>query len=55
MSIYHDWIDWLGGYPFEVAKVDEIFVFYFEKQFLLFNIKTSCGLGNNQFVFKKSE
>ncbi len=54
MSIYHDWIDWLGGYPFEVAKVEDIFNFYFERGFNLFNIKTSCGLGNNQFVFKRS-
>ncbi len=23
MSVYYDWIDWLGGYPFEVAKVEE--------------------------------
>ena len=30
MSIYHDWVDWLGGYPFEVAKPEDI-VFMGEK------------------------
>jgi len=28
MNVYYDWIDWLGGYPFEVASVEEIFRFY---------------------------
>ncbi len=23
--MFHDWIDWLGGYPFEVAKPEKIF------------------------------
>ena len=25
MSVVRDWIDWLGGYPFEYAKPEEIF------------------------------
>ncbi|MGH8511739.1 MAG: hypothetical protein ACREU9_02645 [Gammaproteobacteria bacterium] len=25
MSYWHDLIDWIGGYPFEVAKPEEIF------------------------------
>ena len=53
MSIAHDWVDWLGGYPFEVAKVEEIFNLYYAKSYTLYNIKTNCGSGNNQFVFKK--
>ena len=24
MSVVHDWSDWLGGYPFEVAKPGEV-------------------------------
>lgn len=56
MSIVHDWFDWLGGYPFEVATVDEIFRFYRDRGFLLTNIKTTNSLGNNQFVFvRRSE
>jgi 2-polyprenyl-6-hydroxyphenyl methylase/3-demethylubiquinone-9 3-methyltransferase len=52
MSIVHDWYDWLGGYPYEVAKPEEIFKFYRDKGFTLKNLLTSVGgLGNNQFVF----
>lgn len=53
MSVFHDWIDWLGGYPYEVSKPEEILNFYKENGFLLQKIKTKKGLGNNQFVFKK--
>lgn len=56
MSILHDYYDWLGGYPFEVATVDNIFNFYFNKGFILHYIKTSNNLACNEFVFqKKSE
>jgi 2-polyprenyl-6-hydroxyphenyl methylase/3-demethylubiquinone-9 3-methyltransferase len=54
MSVIHDWFDWLGGYPFEVAKPEEIFLFYRDKGFILENLITCAGgLGNNQFVFRK--
>lgn len=55
MSITHDWFDWLGGFPFEVATVEEVFHFLQEKGFLLYNIKTANGaLSNNQFVFVRA-
>ncbi len=54
MSIVHDWFDWLGGYPFEVARPEAIFDFYREKGFSLIRLKTCGGaLGNNEFVFKR--
>jgi 2-polyprenyl-6-hydroxyphenyl methylase/3-demethylubiquinone-9 3-methyltransferase len=53
MSIYHDWIDWLGGYPFEVAKPEDIFTFYRHHGFVLENLITTNRLGCNQFVFRK--
>lgn len=54
MSRVYDWFDWLGGYPFEVAKPEDIFKFYRDKNFVLENLITcGGGLGNNQFVFKK--
>ena len=53
MSIVHDWFDWLGGFPYEVAKVEDIFHFYKDRGFILRNIVTSNGLGNNEFVFVK--
>ena len=53
MSIYYDWIDWLGGYPFEVAKPEKIFLCYREENFKLKNLKTTNRLGCNEFVFQK--
>lgn len=52
MSVVHDWVDWLGGYPFEVAKPEEIFDFYYQKGFALQRMRTcGGGLGCNEFVF----
>jgi 2-polyprenyl-6-hydroxyphenyl methylase/3-demethylubiquinone-9 3-methyltransferase len=55
MSMTHDWFDWLGGLPFEVAKPEEIFAFYKAKGFRLTNLKTDNGYGNNQFVLQNGE
>jgi 2-polyprenyl-6-hydroxyphenyl methylase/3-demethylubiquinone-9 3-methyltransferase len=52
MSVWHDLVDWVGGYPFEVAKPEEVFAFYRTRGFALQGLKTAGGgLGNNQFVF----
>ena len=54
MSIYYDLIDWLGGYPFETAKPEEIFEFYKSKGFQLEKLSTAGGgMGCNQYTFKK--
>ncbi|MGA2318547.1 MAG: class I SAM-dependent methyltransferase [Thermodesulfobacteriota bacterium] len=55
MSVWHDLVDWVGGYPFEVAKPEKIFEFYQGRGFLLKKLKT-CGisLGCNEFVFMKA-
>jgi 2-polyprenyl-6-hydroxyphenyl methylase/3-demethylubiquinone-9 3-methyltransferase len=53
MSLFHDWIDWLGGYPYEVAKPEEIFEYFKKKGFVLAKLKTTLGLGCNEFVFRK--
>lgn len=53
MSLYHDWIDWLGGYPFEVAKPETVFLFYKALGFRLLNLSTTNRLGCNQFVFQR--
>ena len=52
MSFWHDLVDWVGGYPFEVAKPEQIFDFYQRKGFLLKKLKT-CGPGHgcNEYVF----
>lgn len=52
MSVWHDWIDWLGGYPFEVAKPERIFEFYRARGLVLTRLKTVGGsVGCNEFVF----
>lgn len=54
MSAWHDVIDWVGGYPFEVAKPEEVFEFFQNKGFSLKKLKTCAGgLGCNEFVFVK--
>ena len=52
MNAWNDWIDWLGGFPFEVAKIEDVFTFYKSRGFTLYNIKTSSS-GCNEFVFTK--
>lgn len=51
MSVAHDWRDWLGGLPYEVASTDEIVGFFLERGFRVRNLKTTKSLGNNEFTF----
>jgi 2-polyprenyl-6-hydroxyphenyl methylase/3-demethylubiquinone-9 3-methyltransferase len=52
MSVWHDLVDWVGGYPFEVAKPEEVFDFYRKNGFTLVKLRTcGGGLGCNEFVF----
>lgn len=53
MSFWHDVVDWVGGYPFEVATPDAILDFYRARGFRLDNLKTTNRSGCNQFVFVK--
>ena len=56
MSLKRDLVDWVGGYPFEVAKPEEIFDFYKGHGFVLEKMKT-CGPGKgcNEFKFSKQK
>lgn len=54
MSCWHDIVDWVGGYPYETAKPEEIFDFFRAKGFELTKLKCGgVGLGCNEFVFVK--
>lgn len=54
MSVFHDWEDWLGGHPFEVAKPEEIFTHFRDLGFSLEHLKTcGGGLGCNEFIFRR--
>ena len=54
MSPWHDMVDWVGGYPFEVAKPEEVFDFLRQRGFALERLKTcGGGLGCNEYLFRK--
>jgi len=53
MSWRVDIKDWLGGYPYEYASVDEIFNFVKSLGFSLENLKCNSGLMNNEYLFRK--
>jgi 2-polyprenyl-6-hydroxyphenyl methylase/3-demethylubiquinone-9 3-methyltransferase len=56
MSKWRDIVDWVGGYPFEVAKPEEVFEFCRVRGFELENLETQGGsLGCNQFLFRRRE
>lgn len=55
MSPYRDLVDWIGGYPFEVASPSQIFSFYKSRGLTLEVLRTCAGgHGCNEFVFIKS-
>lgn len=54
MSRWRDLVDWVGGYPFEVARPEEIFDFFRERGFVLQRLRTDSGHGNNEFVFRRT-
>ena len=52
MNPWYDMVDWIGGYPFEVAKPEEIVSFYRARGLWLESLMTTLAHGNNEFVFK---
>jgi SAM-dependent methyltransferase len=56
MNWWYDKIDWIGGYPFEVSRPEEIFNFFVPKGFRLTKLTTNRGgMGCNQFVFSREK
>jgi 2-polyprenyl-6-hydroxyphenyl methylase/3-demethylubiquinone-9 3-methyltransferase len=54
MSRWRDIVDWVGGYPYQVATPDEVFEFLKSRGFVLTKLNVGrVGLGCNQFVFAK--
>jgi len=54
MSPWRDVVDWVGGYPFEVAKPEQVFRFFRDRGFGLQELVTCAGgLGCNEFVFER--
>lgn len=56
MSAGHDWVDWIGGMPFEVARPESIIVPLAAQGFRVTNLKTvGGGWGCNEYVFRHDE
>lgn len=53
MSVLTDILDWIGGFPFEVASVADIQTFYESRGFQLQLLKPTRSLGCNEFVFRR--
>jgi 2-polyprenyl-6-hydroxyphenyl methylase/3-demethylubiquinone-9 3-methyltransferase len=52
MSFYYDVVDWVGGYPYEYASIDEIKNFVEKKGFrLMKEVKSPVPTGCNEFIF----
>jgi 2-polyprenyl-6-hydroxyphenyl methylase/3-demethylubiquinone-9 3-methyltransferase len=54
MSVWYDFFDWMGGYPFEVASVAEVRDFFAERGFTLAKVHdVSPRSGCNEFVVNR--
>ena len=55
MNRWRDAVDWVGGYPYEVATPEAVFDFCRERGFTLRSLKCGgAGLGCNEFVFERT-
>lgn len=56
MSRWRDIIDWVGGYPYEVARPEDLFEFFKARGFKLTKLLCgNVGLGCAEFVFEREE
>ena len=54
MSRWHDWIDWIGGYPYERATIEQIVDHFAKDGYRLENLfDCSGGYGCNEFVLRR--
>lgn len=55
MNFYFDIRDWVGGYPYEYASVEEVTGFFKAKGFIVEKVKRAQGFtGCNEFVFRNA-
>jgi SAM-dependent methyltransferase len=54
MHLWYDLVDWVGGWPFEVARPEEVFRFLRDRGLQLQELRTCGGnLGCNEFLFQR--
>ncbi len=54
MSYKHDAIDWIGGFPYEVATISELKSFFTKNNFYLIKTLNTTSEGCNQLIFRKN-
>ena len=52
MRLWYDTVDWVGGYPFETARPEEILHFMRDRGFNLTEMRLKRGSGCNELVFR---
>lgn len=56
MHPWHDLVDWVGGYPFEVARLDALFNYFTALGYELISLRTAGGgLACNELVFRRRD
>jgi 2-polyprenyl-6-hydroxyphenyl methylase/3-demethylubiquinone-9 3-methyltransferase len=55
MNYWRDCVDWVGGYPFEVAEPGRVHEYCVGRGFELVRSTVSAGWGCNEFVFRKRQ
>jgi 2-polyprenyl-3-methyl-5-hydroxy-6-metoxy-1,4-benzoquinol methylase len=54
MRYYNDIVDWVGGYPYEYASIDEVVTFFEARGFKSRAVNETRGFtGCNEFVFER--
>jgi SAM-dependent methyltransferase len=54
MSLPLDWLDWLGGLPYEVASASQVVEFYEQREFELVRLVEGTGsVRNHEYVFRR--
>ena len=51
MTWYNDRVDWLGGFPYEYASLEEIITYLEARGFVCERVKANDGVGCNQYLF----
>jgi 2-polyprenyl-6-hydroxyphenyl methylase/3-demethylubiquinone-9 3-methyltransferase len=56
MHRWYDLVDWVGGWPFEVARPEEVLEFLRGRGFILERLKTCGGkMGCNEYLFRRND
>lgn len=55
MTIWHDAVDWVGGYPYETATPEQLESFLLERGFIVTRSQIKTGSGCNEFALKRTE